>query len=167
MRLSGVHARPLRSEQEVSVKTTKRAVSVAGAIAAIGIVAVTAVQLNGERQSQLSGDFRNAAAAEVVDAQGQALLRGTFVAVDGADKGEVERLAKLEPMVAGSTATGEAEVEYQVDNPAKQEVELTATGVPTGAQVTLMIDGAKVATATADKNGKVDVELEVRSAAAP
>jgi hypothetical protein len=148
------------------VKTTKRTVSAAGAIVAIAIVAVTAVQLNGERRLQVTGDFRNASAAEVVDAQGQALLRGTFVPVDTQDKGEVERLAKLEPMVAGSTATGEAEVEYQVDKPTEQEVEMTAKGMAPGAQVTLVIDGVKVATATADKNGKVEVELEVRSAAA-
>jgi hypothetical protein len=149
------------------VNTTTRTVTVAGAIAAIGIVAVTAVQLNGERASQVTGDFRNAAAAEVVDAQGQPLLRGSFVAVDGDDTGEVERLAKLESVVAGSTASGEAEIEYQVDAPGIQEVELTATGVPAGAQVSLIIDGTTVATAAADKSGKVEVELEVRSAAAP
>ena len=144
------------------MKTTTRKLSVAAAIVATGIVAVTAVQLNGERTIQLTGDFRNAAAAEVVDAQGQPLLRGTFVAVDGDDKGEVERLAKLAPMVAGSTASGEAEVEYQADAPTTQEIELKATGIPAGAQVSLVIDGTSIATATADKNGKVEVELEVR-----
>ncbi len=148
------------------MKTTTRTVSVRAAIVTIAIVAVTAVQLSGQRAAQVTGDFRNAATAEVVDAQGQPLLRGSFEAVDGDDKGEVERLAKLAPVVAGSTASGEAEVEYQVDDPATQEIELQATGMPAGAQVSLVIDGTTIATATANKSGKVEVELKVRSAAA-
>ena len=148
------------------MKTTTRTVSVAAAIVTIAIVAVTAVQLSGQRAAQVTGDFRNAATAEVVDAQGQPLLRGSFEAVDGGDKGEVERLAKLAPVVAGSTASGEAEVEYQVDDPATQEIELQATGMPAGAQASLVIDGTTIATATANKSGKVEVELKVRSAAA-
>jgi hypothetical protein len=135
----------------------------AGAIIAIAIVAIAAEQLYGERAAQVSGDFRNAAVAEVVDAQGQALLRGSFVAVDPDDQGEVERLATLAPVVAGSTAAGEAEVEYQTDSPTTQEIELTATGIAVGAQVSLIIDGTKVATATADSKGKVEVEIEARA----
>jgi hypothetical protein len=135
----------------------------AGAIVAAAIVAVAADQLYGMRGSQVVGDFRNAAAAEVVDAQGQPLLRGSFAPVDGDDEGEVERLAKLSPVTAGSTAAGEAEVEYQTEAPDTQEIELSATGISAGAQVSLVIDGTKVATATADAKGTVDVEIEARA----
>ena len=130
------------------------------------LVAIGADQLYGQNPSQVSGDFRNAATAEVHDAQGQPLLRGTFVAVDGDDKGEVERLAKLTAVTPGSNASGEAEVEYQTDAPATQEIELTATGVAAGATVSLVIDGTAVATATADKDGKVELEVEAKSGAA-
>jgi hypothetical protein len=137
-----------------------------GALIAMAVVAVTADQLYGQKTAQVTGDFRNAVTAEVHDAQGQPLLRGSFVAVDADDKGEVERLAKLAPLTPGSSATGEAEVEYQTDSPASQEIELTATGIAAGAQISLVLDGTTVATATADKNGKVELEIEARSTAA-
>lgn len=139
--------------------------TVAGMVVAT-VVAVTAVQLSGQKASAVTGDFRNAATAEVHNEHGQVLLRGSFAVVDNDDKGEVERHAQLAPMVAGSSAKGVAEVEYQVEDPSKQELELTATGVTAGSQVVFVIDGTKVATATADKNGKVDIEFEARSAAA-
>jgi hypothetical protein len=138
----------------------------AAVIIAISVAAIGVEQLYGERATQLVGDFRNAAVAEVIDAQGQPLLRGSFVAVDADDQGEVERAATLTSVVAGSTAAGEAEVEYQTESPTTQEIELTATGLAAGAQVSLIIDGTKVATATADSKGKVEVEIEARAGGA-
>jgi hypothetical protein len=138
----------------------------AAAIVVTSLVVIGADQLYGQKAAQISGDFRNAATAEVHDAQGQPLLRGSFVAVDGDDKGEVERLATLTALTPGSNATGEAEVEYQTDAPAVQEIELKATGIAAGAQVSLVIDGTAVATATADKDGKVELEVEAKSGAA-
>jgi hypothetical protein len=131
------------------------------AIVAATIVGVAADQLYG--MPQIVGDFRNASTAEVVDAQGQPLLRGSFAPVDADDQGEVERLATLASMVAGSAAKGEAEVEYQTDSPDTQEIELTATGLSAGAQVSLVIDGTTVTTAKADSKGKVEVEVEARA----
>jgi hypothetical protein len=130
------------------------------------IIAIAADQLYGMRAMQVTGDFRNAVLAEVRDAQGQVLLHGSFAPVDADDQGEVERLATLTPVTAGGNASGEAEVEYQSDNPTLQEVELTATGLAAGVTVSLVIDGTAVTTAKADNKGKVEVELEVRSAAA-
>jgi hypothetical protein len=143
--------------------TMERA-SVGALLLTLAIAVVQVVQLSGENSLQISGDFRNAAVAEVRDSQGQTLLRGSFVAAAADDVDEVERHAKLEPMLAGSTMTGEAEVEYQTGAPATQEVEFTANGITAGAQVTLIIDGATVTTATADKRGRVSVELEVKAA---
>jgi hypothetical protein len=137
--------------------------SVAGLVLTAVVSTVAVVQLSGERAAQITGDFRNAAVAEVRNSASQVLLRGTFVAVDADDAGEVERHAKLESMVAGATLSGEAEVEYQTDQPANQEVELSVKGVTAGSQVTLVIDGTTVTTATADKRGHVSVELDVRA----
>jgi hypothetical protein len=137
--------------------------SIAGLVLTAVLATIGVAQLSGERAAQITGDFRNAAVAEVRNDANQVLLRGTFMAVDADDAGEVERHAKLESMVAGATLTGEAEVEYQTDEPTKQEVELTAEGVTAGSTVTLWIDGTTVTTATADKRGRVSVELEVRA----
>jgi hypothetical protein len=138
----------------------------AGAVVVAALVAFGANELYGQKVSQISGDFRNATTAEVLDAQGQPLLRGSFAPVDADDKGEVERLATLTAVEAGSGAAGEAEVEYQTDNPGTQEIELTATGVAPGSQVSLVIDGTNVASATADQNGKVELEVEAKTGAA-
>jgi hypothetical protein len=43
-----------------------------------------------------------------------------------------------------------------------QEIEFTATGLEPGAKFTCVIDGQELATVTADKKGKAEVELEVR-----
>lgn len=140
--------------------------TMAVAIVVTTIIAIAADQLYGMRATQVTGDFRNAVLAEVRDAQGQVLLHGSFAPADADDQGEVERLAKLTPVTAGGNASGEAEVEYQSDNPTLQEVELTATGLAAGVTVSLIIDGTPVTTAKADNKGKVEVELEVSSAAA-
>lgn len=142
------------------MKRTTAALAIVGA----AIVTVTAGEIYGENAPKVSGDFRNAATAEVQDAQGQPMLRGSFEPVQDGDKGEVERLAKLAPVTPGSNATGEAEVEYQTDNPSKQEIELKATGVAAGTKVSLVIDGTTVASATADKDGTVELEVETKAA---
>lgn len=139
-----------------------KAMAIAAALTA-GIGGSLAVaNLSGQLAPGLRGDFKNAAFAEVRDAQGQVLLSGNFTAVDADDEGEVERLATL-TAASGSGASGEAEVEYQTDNPAEQEIEWSLTGLRPGTAITLMIDGQQVATATADKRGRVEIEFTVQS----
>ena len=138
--------------------------AVAGLLAVILFATAAVVQLRGEAADQIAGDFRNAAVAEVHDAQGQVLLRGSFAPVDADDEGEVERLATLTGASPDVKATGEAEVEYQSNTPAEQEVELTVRGLAAGMDIALVIDGHTVATATADRRGGVDIELAVKSA---
>ncbi len=89
-----------------------KSIAAAGIVTAALAVVLGVVELSGERAAQVTGDFRNAAVAEVHDAQGQVLLRGQFAPVDADDKGEVERHAKLGAIAPGLTASGEAEVEY-------------------------------------------------------
>jgi hypothetical protein len=133
-----------------------------GLVATILAAAVTVVQLRGEPAPQITGDFRNAAVAEVHDAQGQVLLRGDFALVDADDAGEVERHATLTAVAQHVTATGEAEVEYQSDKPTEQEVELNVSGLSEGTAITFVIDGQRVATATANRRGGVEIELAVK-----
>jgi hypothetical protein len=133
-------------------------------LAAVMMVAIAMVlQLRAQQQSQIAGDFRNAKTAEIRDAQGQALLRGTFAPVDEGDDQEVERLAKLTPAQPGGSASGEAEVEYQKDAPDMQEVEFLVTGAQAGAVLTLFIDGKSVVSATADGKGRAEAEVNVRA----
>lgn len=136
----------------------------AGLLAVIVVATASVVQLRGEAAAQISGDFRNAVTAEVHDAQGQVLMRGSFAAVDTNDKGEIERHATLTPVSPDLKATGEAEVEYQVDKPTEQEVELTVSGLAAGTDIAFVIDGNTVATSKANRRGKVDIELAVNSA---
>jgi hypothetical protein len=134
-------------------------------MAALGAVLVVAVamiaQLMAQQQSKITGDFRNAQTAEVRDAQGTVLLRGTFAPADGDDDQEVERLATLQPTEAGATMAGEAEVEYQKDAPDTQEVEFQVLSAQPGAVLTLVVDGKAVLTATADGKGRAEAEAMV------
>ena len=138
--------------------------SIAG-VFAVAITVVGVTQLSGAPGPRIAGDFRNAAVAEVKNAHGQILMRGNFAPIDADDEGEVERLAVLASAVAGGVLAGEAEIEYQADSPDQQEIELNATGVTAGTVVTLVIDGTEVATATADKRGRVSVEVKTKGSA--
>lgn len=128
---------------------------VATVFAAIYIVA----RLNAHTAA--TGDYSHAAVAEVRDAQGQIILRGQFVPVDE-DDDDVERKATLQPTGVDADALGEAEVEFDENNPANQEIELSIRNVESGATFTFVIDGRDVATATADSRGRAEAELEVR-----
>ena len=135
--------------------------AIAGLFAVILVATAAVVQLRGEPAAQITGDFRNATVAEVHDAQGQVLLRGSFAAIQADDAGEVERLATLTGALPDVKATGEAEIEYQADKPAEQELELTVRGLMAGIDVAFVIDGQTVATAKSDARGGVEVELAV------
>ena len=135
--------------------------AVAGLIATIAFAATMIVYLSGQQSAPVVGDFRNASIAEVRDAQGQVLLRGTFAPVDGDDAEEIERLAALAPTEAGGKASGEAEIEYRKDTPNLQEIEFQVSGVPAGAVLTLVLDGKSVTSATADDAGRAEAEVNV------
>jgi hypothetical protein len=138
-------------------------VSIAALIAVAAAASVTVAQLYGEQMQPIAGDFRNAAVAEVHDAAGQVLMRGSFAPVDTDDEGEIERVAPLVAVASQVTAKGEAEVEYQTDAPAEQEVELSVSGLTAGTEIAFVIDGTKIGTARADNRGRVSIELAVKS----
>lgn len=138
----------------------KKMITWSAGVAAVLFAAVSLAQT----PQALVGDYRNAAAAEIRNAQGDVLLKGTFAPSDTDDDGEVERLAKLEPATAATGLAGEAEVEYQKDDPNIQEVEFLVTGAQPGAVLTLFVDGKSVMSATADDKGRAEAEVNIRAA---
>ena len=140
-------------------------VPVAGLIATMGIAVYVVVQLGAQTPASIvTGDFSNAAVAEVRDAQAQLVLRGNFAAVEEQDENddEVERKATLESTGVDPDAAGEAEVEFRKNNSAAQEIEFSIRNVQPGSAFTFTIDGKEVATATSDNRGRAEVELEVK-----
>ena len=142
------------------MKDKRQAVSIIGLLATTVAAVYMVVQLNGQERPP-TGDFTNATTAEVRDAHGQVVLRGKFVLVDEEDD-DIERKATLEPSGVDADAAGEAEVEFSKGAPAIQEVEFSVRNLPPGIAFTFVIDGVDVATATADRRGRAEVELDVR-----
>jgi hypothetical protein len=141
------------------MKNRRQIISVAGLLATMAAAVYMVVQLNAQTSAP-AGDFTNAAIAEVRDAQGQVLLRGSFQQADEEDD-DIERKAVLAVAGADADARGEAEVEFSKNAPAKQEVEFSVRNVAPGTVLTFAIDGVDVATATADGRGQAEVELDV------
>jgi hypothetical protein len=138
-------------------------------IPAVGLMSLAlfgnAAQLNGQGTTP-TGDYTNAVIAEVRDAQGLIVLRGQFVLADEEDD-DIERKATLEPTGVDADAAGTAEVEFARAAPAVQEIEFAARNLQAGATFTFVIDGNDLATVTADRRGRVEVELKVRQPGAP
>ena len=138
----------------------RQMIPIAGLLMTVAIAGYMVVRIDGQ-ESAVTGDFTTATMAEVRDAQGVIVLRGQFVMVDEEDD-DVERQATLEPTGADQDATGEAEVEFSREAPAVQEVEFSVENLEPGAALTFLIDGNDVATATVDRRGRAEVELDVR-----
>ena len=134
-------------------------IPVAGLVATIAGAGYAVVQLNGQTAAP-TGDFTNAITAQVRDAQGQVVLEGRFTAPVEQD-GDVERKAALAPTGADADARGEAEVEYAQPSPTKQEIEFSVENLQPGARLTFVIDSIDIASATADRRGRADIELDV------
>jgi hypothetical protein len=138
----------------------RQMIPAAGLVATVIAAVYMVIQLNGQTAPPM-GDFTNAALAEVRNAQGQAILSGHFQLVEEEDN-DVERKAALAPTGVDADAAGEAEIEFSKAAPAVQEVEFSVRNIAPGAVLTFVIDGTDVATATADRRGRAEVELDVR-----
>lgn len=140
-------------------------------LASASVIAIAALYFGSGAAAQSSAsqpvDLRNAAAAEVRESQGQTVLKGDFTSVDE-DDDDTERKAVLKS-VANTKATGNAEIEFSNKAPKEQEVEFAGRDLTPGATYVLAIDGHDVATATADKGGRLEIEVKVPlpSATAP
>ena len=142
------------------MKDKRQMIPAAGLLATVAAAVYMVVQLNGQT-AQTTADFTNAALAEVRNAQGQVILSGQFQLVEEEDD-DVERKAALAPTGIDADATGEAEIELSKSAPAEQEVEFSVRRVAPSTVLTFVIDGTDVATATADRRGRAEVELAVQ-----
>ncbi len=143
---------------------TRELIPVGGLLATTIAAGYMVVQLSAQSAPQPTTqpvDFTNAIKAQVKDAQGQLILEGTFMAPVEEDGG-LERRATLAPAGGDTDASGEAEVEYATGTPAEQEIEFSVQNLTPDATFTFAIDGTDVATAKADRRGRVDVERKVR-----
>jgi hypothetical protein len=159
MRLSGVHAWLPIVVVEEDMGTTRQWSPIGGLLVVLFGAVYAAAEMN-ERTQAPAGDYTNAIMAQVKDAQGQVLLQGQFGAPVDEDGG-LERRATLQPAVAGSNADGEAEVEHAKTGVTMQEVEFNVRRLLPGISVTFVIDGNEIATATTDREGRAEVELDV------
>lgn len=132
---------------------------IAGSAATIVAALSLASSLGAQAPAAPAADLRNAGAAEVRTADGQAVMRGDFTNVDEDDE-DTERKAMLKA-VDGGKGSGDAEVEFARNQPKEQEVEFLGRGLNPGAEYTLLIDGHEVAKATANKRGRVEIEVSV------
>ena len=132
----------------------RQIIPIAGLVATMAATVYMVVQLHG--QTRLSGDFSNAAVAEVQDAQGQTVLRGQFAVDDEQDDDDMEREARLTAAGSDSDAHGEAEIEVARDGGA-QEIEFSVSNLAPGTQLTFLIDGQAVGQATADRSGRAKI----------
>ena len=141
------------------MRTTRQWIPTGGLLATIAAAAYAVVQLNAQAQIP-TGDFTNAATAQVRDAQGRIVLQGQFMAPVEEDNG-LERRAMLAPTGVDPDASGEAEVEFAKTSPRKQEIEFTVRNLDPQTSVTFVIDGTDVIATTTNRRGRAEAELDV------
>ena len=135
---------------------------VAGLSVTILVAAYMVVQLHGQGSTIAeSVDLRNAATAELRDAQGQVVLSGSFMVEEEDDAEDIERKASLQSSSTGTQASGVAEVEFARENPVEQEVEFAGRNLQAGTRYTLVVDGHDVLTGVAGRNGTIELERNV------
>ena len=144
--------------------SAREALPFAAIVTVIVVTGYVAVRFDAEEATVRSADFRNAATAEIRNAEGEIVLRGTFMLVEEEDD-DIERKAAL--TATTGMVMGEAEVEFATEMPASQEVEFTARDLVADALYTLVVDGRDVATVAADMRGRIAIELDVPLPGAP
>jgi hypothetical protein len=141
------------------MKMSRQWIPVGGLIATIAAAGYAVVQLSGQAQTP-TGDFTKAATAEVRNSQGQVILQGQFMPPVEEDGG-LERRATLAPTGGDAHAAGEAEIEFATNGATEQEVEFSVENLEPQATFTFVIDGTDIASATTDRQGRAEVELDV------
>jgi hypothetical protein len=141
---------------------TRQWIPLVGLFATMGAAAYMVMAVMAQAPPTVTGDFRNAAVAEVRDAQSRTVLQGQFTAVEEEDD-DTERKAAMKPTGVDADASGEAEVEFaKSGNVRTQEVEFSAKGLEPGAAFSFVIDGQTIATVTADERGQAKAELDIK-----
>ena len=134
----------------------------AGLSATIVAAAYMVVQLHGQGGAIAeSVDLRNAATAELRNAQGQVVLSGSFMVEEEDDAEDIERKASLQSGNTGVQASGVAEVEFARENPVEQEVEFAGRNLQAGTRYILVVDGHDVLAGVAGRDGTIELERNV------
>ncbi len=113
------------------------------------------------------GDLSAAKRIEIKDSRGQAVLCGQFVRQPTVGD-EIEREAELSGCGGASKASGEAEVESQMEGGRReQEVELSVLNLAPGATYSVHIDSQLVGRFTTNESGAADVEFKTEPVKQP
>ena len=138
--------------------TNRQIIPTIGLLATIGAAGYMVTRVNAQNATT-PVDLRQAATAELRDAQNQVVLTGAFMINDEDDE-DIERKAAMKPSGTPADASGVAEVEFARQAPVEQEVEFSGGKLAVGTTYRLMIDGREVLSGMAERDG--DLELEAR-----
>jgi hypothetical protein len=108
-------------------------------------------------------NLRQAPDVEIRDSTGAVLLKGTF-ATTTESAGQVERTADLGSPTgspSANAAKGRADVDIELDNgvATKEEMALTAEGLPAAASVQVRVGAADAGTFTTTEDGTINLRL--------
>ena len=113
------------------------------------------------------GDLSAAKRIEIKDSRDRAVLCGEFVRQPTIGD-EIEREAELSGCGGASKASGEAEVESQMEaGRREQEVELSVLNLAPGATYSVHIDSKLVGRFTTNETGAADVEFNTEPVKQP
>ena len=140
--------------------TKRQFIPIAGLLATIAGSGYIVTRANAQNAAP-PADLRTAMSAELLDAQGRAVLRGAFMVDDDNDTEDIERKATLTAADSGVTATGVAEVEFARQTPVEQEVEFSGQRLQPNATYRLVIDGREVLTGVAERDGDLELERKI------
>ena len=127
-----------------------------GLLATFGLATHMVVQL----AAQTRPDLKNAGTAEVRNGRDEVVLRGNFEAPT-TQEGEIQRTATLRSTGVDADASGIAEIELSGKGATPTEVEFEVRRVDPGAAFSFVVDGAVLGTATADRRGEVEFEMDI------
>lgn len=97
----------------------------------------------------------------ITDDKGQVLLTGTF-STTSEDKDEIERTAMLAATGGADGGVAEIELERGGDTVTKEELEVSAKGLPPNAACKVTVDGEVARTFTASRKGEAELKLTRR-----
>jgi hypothetical protein len=139
---------------------TRQWIPIGGLLATFAVASYGVVQLHGQAQAP-TADLTKAAVVQVKNAQGQIVLQGDFQPPAEED-GDIERRATLTSTGVDADAAGEAEIEFAKTGATTQEVEFEVRNVQPGVTFTFVVDGLDLASATSDRRGRADADVDVR-----
>jgi hypothetical protein len=134
-------------------------IPVIGLLATIGAAGYMVTRVSAQN-APAPVDLRQAATAELRDAQDRVVLAGAFM-VNDEDDDDIERKAALKANGTPADAAGVAEVEFARQAALEQEVEFAGTRLAAGTTYRLMIDGREVLSGVAKRDGDLELEATV------